>query len=269
MPLISQNYPRVTLEEPPLQLVVAQLQFPAILGLMEPTFLSPFQEAIRGTYPTLKRVETLEVALGPKGMEARPSQAASWAFEDSTGTWRAIVDANSLSLETRRYAAYEDLRTRFVELLRAFVDRVQPATRTRLGLRYVNQFRAPGATGIGAYRALFRPELFGLGASSDLADDDYYRHALGETRLAYDPSQMVVRYGYVLGRQEDGGTPRDDPHFLLDLDHFDVRLVDRVDVDEIVNQLNAFHDDIYRVFRWALSPAGEAVLGIRESATDV
>src|SRR5690348_6307586 len=48
--------PEIILGEPPLALVVAQLQFPAILSIAEGgSFSGPFQEALREDYPVLRR----------------------------------------------------------------------------------------------------------------------------------------------------------------------------------------------------------------------
>jgi uncharacterized protein (TIGR04255 family) len=262
MPLIAREYTRVPLEKPPLQLVVAQVQFPPILGLVEPRLLSQFQEAIRDDYPRLSRVETVEVSVGPGGLEARPSPSLSWAFEDSSQTWRVVIDANSLSLETRKYDEYPELRRRLLVLVGTLVDVANPTERTRLGLRYVNHIRIDDATGIDALRPLFRSELFGLAAPPDIAPEDAIKHSLGETRFADDEGQLVARYGYVVGGQDLEGKPSRLPTFLLDIDHFDVRIRTSLSMDEIGTQLDDFHEGIYRVFRWALTSDGEALLGL-------
>jgi uncharacterized protein (TIGR04255 family) len=261
MPLVLPNFDRVPLEKPPLQLVLAQVQFQPILGLAEPKVLAPFQEAVRADFPSLSRVASLEVAVGPDGIETKPSLDNGWALEDDRGR-RILVDPNSLTLETRRYETFEDFRDTFIAVLRSFVTTVKPSRRTRLGLRYINHIVFDEGGSLSGLRPLVRPELMGLVADASLTDDAFVMHSLGETRLAYDESQILARYGFLPKGAGFDSSRKNQPFFLLDVDHFDVRPVADVVPDSIEAELTQFHIDSYRLFRWSLTSEGEEHLGI-------
>src|SRR4051812_13472428 len=114
MPLVRQHFARSPISNPPVQLVVAQVQFQPLLGLADPTGVAPFQDAIRERFPRLSRMTSLEVSVGPEGVQARPSPGAGWALEDKDGEHRVLLDTNSISLETRKYGAYENMREAFI-----------------------------------------------------------------------------------------------------------------------------------------------------------
>jgi uncharacterized protein (TIGR04255 family) len=127
----------------------------------------------------------------------------------------------------------------------------------------LNRIVFDDAGSVGDWRSLVRPELLGLAASTELVADEHVMHTFGQARLAQDESQMLVRYGLI-----EPGTPihptvepTDTTYFLLDLDHFDVRHFPDIDVSETIAQLDAFHEDIHRVFRWSLSESAAHRLG--------
>jgi len=205
---------------------------------------------------------SLEVSVGPEGVQARPSPGAGWALEDKDGEHRVLLDTNSISLETRKYGAYENMREAFISVLKDFVRTVNPGERTRLGLRYVNHLVFDDATSPTEWRKFIRPELLGLVAVPDVADDSDVIHSIAETRLAYDNSQLVARYGYLWAGVGLDGFKVDRPFFMIDVDYFDVRPTPSVDPEGIAIELDEFHADIYGIFRWALTPETETRLGI-------
>jgi uncharacterized protein (TIGR04255 family) len=265
MPLVQPVYERIQLTNPPLQLVVVQVQFQPILGIADPKFVAPFQASIRSAFPRLARMTTLELSVGPDGIETKPSSENGWSLEDLTGERRVLLDTNSLSLETRTYERFEDFLAVFMTVLREFVGTIHPGERTRLGLRYVNHFVFPGAATLSDWRTLVRPELLGLAALPDLTQDENVKHVLGEARLAQDESQIIARYGFLRSGAGFDGVPREEPYFLMDIDHFDVRTLPEVSPEAIEADLTQFHADTYRLFRWSLSHAAEARLGMAEA----
>jgi uncharacterized protein (TIGR04255 family) len=269
MPLIRPQVPRAIFRSSPLTLVAGQVQFEPILAISESSFIASFQEAIRASYPRVGRVSSVEMAVGPDGVEARPKSTNGWAFSSPDENATIGLDANSLALELRSYRTYEDFRAQFAQVLTTFLALVDVGERTRVGLRYVNHIRHDSPANIASWRDLVRPELLGLAASSDLAADEYVMHSISETRYAEEESQLIVRYGYVHLPSVAGPTGISTaPAFLLDLDHFDVRRTPTIDADQVMNQLDYFHKDIHRVFRWAITDAGATALGIGEEIDD-
>ena len=267
MPLIKPEVTRALFDRSQLTLVVCQIQFEPILAIGQPNFIAAFQEAIRGEYPGLARVGSVELLVGPDGIGAKPTEASGWAFDSQDGR-TVVLDANSMALEVRSYRTFDDLRKRFADLLTTLLETIKPGERTRLGLRYINQIRFDDASSIGAWRSLVRPELLGLAFSPELATDETIKHTLGQTRLAEEDSQLVARYGFLpAGVVMPGAPPAETPYFLLDLDEFDVRHFPTIEPEAALQQLDSFHGDIHRAFRWALMPEGAARLGLGDEIT--
>lgn len=255
MTLIRPDVPRVRFAAPPLALVLAQVQFEPILRISDPSFISQFQDAARVEYPSVGRVGGVELAFGSEGLKAEPTTSGAWSFSSSDGEWQLVLAPEALTLQSQRHESYELLRDRFLAVLRTFVELVEPGARTRLGLRYVNRMAFDDAHSVAKWRELVRPELLGLAGTDELTDDDAIRHAFGQVRFAQAESQMFVRYGFMesgIAHHPHVGIS-DTPYFLLDLDHFDVRRMPTIEIEQIAAELDAFHDDIHRVFRWAIS----------------
>jgi uncharacterized protein (TIGR04255 family) len=63
--------------------------------------------------------------------------------------------------------------------------------------------------------------------------------------------------------------PPELPHFVLDMDCFDVRRFESIDPKQLRSQLNDFHADIHRLFRWSLTEEGAARFGLGEDSSSV
>jgi len=62
-----------------------------------------------------------------------------WRFRSDDSSWVVALLADTLSLETTQYDAWEPFQERLRELIEAFRELVNPVFEQRLGLRYVNQ----------------------------------------------------------------------------------------------------------------------------------
>jgi uncharacterized protein (TIGR04255 family) len=269
MSLIRVAETRGSFARAPLALVACQINFEPILRLSDPAFVAPFQDGLRANYPIVNRVAGLQLTLGEGGLRADPGEAAgAWAFVSVDGTWQVSLGQSALTIQSKEHGSFEVLRDRFVEVLRVFVETCQPGARLRLGLRYINRFAFDDATSVDEWRTLVRPELLGIAAARELVDAEKVMHSFGQARFAQDESQMVVRYGYL----EPGTmthpevTPPEGPHFLLDMDQFDVRRVEEIDVESVRDQLDDFHEDIHGLFRWALTDEATNRLGLDQAA---
>jgi uncharacterized protein (TIGR04255 family) len=266
MPLIRPELPRVRFVTPPVALVICQIRFEPILRISDPAFIAPLQEAVRDEFPTVSRVSGIELAFGPEGLKADPTTSGAWSFASVGGDWQLIIEHESLTLQSRKHESYELLRERFTSILSTFVELMSPGARMRLALRYVNRIEFEDALNVSKWRELVRPELLGLAATNELADDGTIKHAFGQVRFAAEESQMIVRYGFM----EEGTTthpevePSGTPYFLLDLDHFDIRRFETIDLPEIKDQLDGFHEDIHGVFRWTITEEAARRFGVQE-----
>lgn len=265
MSLVHGTAPRGVFARAPVALVVCQVQFEPILRLGDSTSVAPFQDAIRDRYPEVGRVAGLHLSISEQGLTAQPAtDGAAWSFASADGDWQVVLATNALTIQTKQPESYEAVRIRFIALVRTFVELYQPGARTRLGLRYVNKFVFDDASSVGSWRTLVRPEVLGLVATSALFDDEDVSHSFGQTRVAQEASQMIVKYGFL----EPGALTHPDvevttsPYFVLDLDQFDVRKMPAIDPDAISAELDSYHDDIHRVFRWVLAPPAAERLGL-------
>jgi uncharacterized protein (TIGR04255 family) len=248
---------------PPVALVICQIRFEPILRISDPAFIAPLQEAVREDFPTVSQAGGIELAFGPEGLKADAATSTAWSFSSEDGDWQLIVEHGALTLQSRRHESYELLRDRFLSILSTFVELMDPGSRLRLALRYVNRIEFEDAVSVAKWRELVRPEVLGLAATDELAGDDTIKHAFGQVRFAADESQMIVRYGFM----EEGTTthpevePSGGPYFLLDLDHFDIRRLPTIDMEAIRGQLDGFHEDIHGVFRWTITEEAASRFG--------
>jgi uncharacterized protein (TIGR04255 family) len=269
MSLVRGTAPRGVFARAPVALVVCQVQFEPILRLGDASSVAPFQDAIRDRYPVVSRVGGIHLSLGEEGLKAQPAaERGAWAFASPDEDWQIVLAQNALTVQARQPESYEAIRDRFLALVTNFVDLYQPGGRTRLGLRYVNRILFDDATTVATWRTLVRPEVLGLAASGDLFDDEAVRHSFGQTRVAQDESQMIVKYGFL----EPGVLTHPDveaptsPYLVLDLDQFDVRRMPTLDPTSIHTELDEYHEDIHKVFRWVLTPSALQRLGLDEGA---
>ncbi len=102
----------------PLALVVAQVQFPAILSVQtDQALLARFQEEVRGKYPYLFVGQQFGYSVGPQGVEQQQAAGRLYQFTDAERQWMVTLGANSIALEARNYTDYEDFSERFLRVL--------------------------------------------------------------------------------------------------------------------------------------------------------
>jgi uncharacterized protein (TIGR04255 family) len=270
MALIRVEAPGRTFLRAPIALVACQINFEPILRLSEAEFVAPFQEALREQYPTVNRVGGIQFTLGGGGLSAEPADAGGWAFASSDGQWQIGLGRDNLTIQSAEYVSYEQLRDRFLAALRLFVDEYRPGARLRLGLRYINRFVFDEATTVDAWRKLVRAELLGLAGAPEIVNEEDVRQSFGQARIAREDSQMLVSYGFLEAATltHPAVAAQALPHFLLDMDQFDLRRHDSIDLDRAQGELDEWHDDIHRLFRWALTEEGAARLEPQDKVDD-
>ena len=118
-PLLAPSPAEVPLANAPLVRVVAQLRFPTILKIEDPSAVAPFQEAIRQNYLMLQQERIRNTPIGPGGVAATAASPVIWRFSGAAGEWRVSLSTGFLTLETVRYTSRSDLLDRLDSLLRA------------------------------------------------------------------------------------------------------------------------------------------------------
>ena len=254
MPLNLPEVPHGRMTHPPLKAVLGQLRFPPVLRIQEPDFVAPFQDAIRGEYPTLGKQQEIGVIIAQGGLvQTQPTLA--WRFSDVTGTWHVVLAADFVTLEATasNYTEFGDLRDRLARILGPLVEVFAVTTATRLGLRYVNHIELQEAQPIAECRRLINPGLLGP-VGLDLFSDEL-NVSVSDMRLTRPDGTLVVKHGLV-----PAGIP---PQigYLLDFDYSTEAPIDLGHPEQAVEQLQGFHDVVYRLFHWSITDAARVAFG--------
>jgi uncharacterized protein (TIGR04255 family) len=255
MTLSLPTHPRRLYDQNPLKLVVCQVRFPVLTRFEEPSFPAPFQEALSERYPRSALQHELGVTLGPAGAATVPSPPAAWRFSDLEDQWTVVLARDFVSLETTAYEQFERFKERLQEVLGA-VEALGVKARERLGLRYVDEIRHPGAVTPADWREYLNEKLLGMVGGEELGDDVI--HTIQEIRLREDDGTLVIRHGYI-GREPTDGNP----FYLLDTDYYDDR-PQRFDVPQIMEQLDTYHETIHNIFEESITDRLREHLGVKE-----
>ncbi|MBI2764920.1 MAG: TIGR04255 family protein [Chloroflexi bacterium] len=239
MALADLAYPECDYAKTGLTTVVCQLRFNPILKIGQAVPVE-FQDRVRQSFPVFVREESIEfrLALGaslPASVESLPPTPATWRFRTEDGAWVAGLAVNFLSLETKDYRHFPDFGERFNVLLAALTDVYEIRDFGRVGLRYVNLFKAEQFPGGWAGR--INPSLLG-----PLADPQLGPEVTGAQQifaLADGDWTIAIRHGL-----DDAG------NYLLDIDHATEAKTGMADVPA---RLAEFNRRIFQVFRWSIT----------------
>ena len=246
------HYDRVIFGKAPLRLVIGQVRFPALFRFSEKPFLAGFQKAIQPIYPRAAQENQVAVKFSGKGVES--AGEALWRFSDRDGAWSAVLGESALTLESRRYTSVSDFLARFEVLLRAASAHLGVEERLRLGFRFVNEVRAPGASKLTDFARLLNPKFVGFGGAAELLDGEA-EQAFHDIRSRRADGVLMIRHGLLNGTTVEprpGDPPVDrGPFYLIDLDYFDER-EGPLDVAATVQQMRTYNEGMYQFFRWAL-----------------
>lgn len=242
MPIEFPAVEEVPLAAPPLDEVVCQVRFPPILRIAneEPV---EFQELIRGRFPELQKKHSFQLQLTEPG-NPNPSSAESkpiiYVFANSANNAQVSLSPGFYAVSTGDYSGWNN----FLEdlgLVHEMVGRTyQPAYATRIGLRYINRITTTntGATTSEELLGLVRAELTATlrGKVWENASE-----MAGVVNFSAPPAQMNLRYGYEVNESV--------PALLLDFDYFEEG---QIDLEEVLERCAAYHEFIYRAFRWTV-----------------
>lgn len=235
---------RIELQNPPLELVVGQMRFPIILGLVNNQSPESFHQTIRADYPVTKRGHQGAALIEASGEpHFLTSKSSFWVFEDKDSYWTVSLGADFLSLETRQYRKFDEFVQRFLTLTNLAATTYGIELRERLGLRYIDR--------VSCARQPFLPSDWTTAVNPDILPFRRFReegepqmnHV--EARFSFGPKRMLaLNAGFF-----DCGFPGIDEDTLL-LD-FDCYTEQRDNFDGIQSDLLLFKEVTYNAFRWA------------------
>jgi uncharacterized protein (TIGR04255 family) len=244
MPPTFPTAERIELRNPPLELVVGQIRFPIVLGLVNNQSPEAFHKAIRADYPITKRGHHAAALVEASGEQhVLTSKPNFWVFEDKDAQWTVSLGAEFLALETRRYRQFDEFVGRFLALTDLAAKTYGIELRERLGLRYIDR--------VSHSRQPFLPPDWTAAVNPDILPLRRFRgegepqvnHI--EARFSFGPKRMLTLHAGLF----DAGFPGIDEDMLL-LD-FDCYAEHRDNLDGIRGDLFHFKEVTYNAFRWA------------------
>ena len=237
---------RVIYGKNPLESVICQVRFPAILKISsEPP--ADFQEPLRKSYPLFREIPPIDVGTGwPPELSAiiakvMPTPTAR-AYELSSGdsSWQITLTQDSLALACKKYARWEDFTAHFIEAFNLLIQIYSPSFLTRIGLRYRNVIaRYPLGLQNVAWSELLSPDLAGEFHSRITSSVDSTGHQL-VLHLQGDVAKVTLQHG--LGNR--------DGDYLIDSDFY---LMERTGVQNAGRVLDYFNRQAGRLFRWCIA----------------
>jgi len=244
---------RVLFKNTPLRLVLGQIRFPLLLRFQDGAFLAPFQSALEGEYPLVRRERQPSLLVSPEG-EVRSGLEALLRFSSRDSQWSVVLGESALTLEVRGYSSIDKFSSRFERVLLAAENHLGIKERSRLGLRYINEIRRDGATTLSDWSKLLNRELLGI-AGTDLLDGPV-AHMVQEFQVTRSDGLLAVRHGLLQGTivvdpLATTSAPTG-PFYLLDLDYYDGRQ-QTLNVKETTETFREYNDVMYRFFRWCLT----------------
>lgn len=246
------KYDWVQFSKAPLRLVIGQVRFTIMPRFGQDTFIAGFQEAIRSIYPKVAREAAVTYQLSSTGIQPNMGEKL-WRFSSRDLRWSVVVGESAITLESRDYDSMNDFLNRFRFLLERAEEQLEVTDRLRLGLRYINEVRYPGAESLAEWRTLLNPEFVSFDASELLSGQ--VDHTIQEIQVNRPNGVLAVRHGLLNGAvvaplpPEQPATGR---FYLIDLDYYDMTECE-LDIPATIQQMQEYNDVMYRFFRWTLS----------------
>ena len=248
---------RVIYNKNPLDRVICQLRFPPILRI-DTEIPAVFQEAIRKDFPGFCEKEELTLP-APQRVQKEiradilrqmiPTETKNYEFSSDDGNWTLNLTRTFLALTARKYRRRQEFRERWEGPLKALIDIYQPASFSRIGLRYVDIIKRSelGLTGR-PWSELLKPYVLGILSAQDDAVKASVRTFEAKAELQLDDASSMARIvtALVQWQEED----RDEECFMIDTDFYTTR---KTAIPEVENKLNYFHVRGSRLIQWFIT----------------
>jgi uncharacterized protein (TIGR04255 family) len=245
------DYEQIIFNNSYLELCLVQVKYPTIQRFSEESYMVGIKEALAQEYPLMSTEQGMNIVITPQGV-SQSVGTSLLRFTSIDSRWSVILSSDFVSLETREYTHFEELKKRFSIVLHHINTHLKPYHQLRIGLRYINEFRYLDTESYEIWRQLLNNELLGLGASNVLGGR--VEQSIGEVLIRRDDGQVLVRHGFLQGTTITPISTKPakvGPFYLLDLDYYDEKPIN-FDVTTPIEQISSYNDFLYRVFRWAI-----------------
>ena len=237
--------PHVRLRKSPLQLLLGQIRYPPIMALADIRYIAPFQEALRGTYPEFGQEQQLGLQITPTGT-VQTEDSRQWRLASGDGVWVILVNPSGITLQSGSsdYTDYGEFRSRFAAIWDLALVHFRPSRRVQQGLRYVNHIE--GDLQAHEWSTMINPELLGPIGSPRFGNE--LRQAICELVLERPNGQFKLKHGIAAtGPDMKRG-------YLLDFDYLTQQRPEELSLSEVLSSFDSFHELIYGMFRWSITP---------------
>jgi len=246
---------RVIYESNPLEFVICQVRFPAILKISaEPP--ADFQEPLRSTFPLFKEVPPLDIGSGAPlelskfvGGLLPISLSRGYELSSPDNYWQVTLTQESLALTCKKYRRWEQFRERLLGCLDV-LDRVYaPIFFTRIGLRYRDLIvRRPLHLDEASWGELLSPNL-ASGFQSPIAD---WIEDCGHQLVFRLQGETKVTLNHGLGKKGEEGC------YIIDSDFYTMQTTGANDAGRI---LDYFNRQAGRLFHWCITEELHQAMG--------
>jgi uncharacterized protein (TIGR04255 family) len=247
--------PRVIYHNNPLDRVICQLRFPPILRI-DTEIPAAFQEAIRMDFPEFREKEEVALPIPQRFQkdvpadvlrQMMPSETKNYEFSSEDGAWTVNLTRTFLALTARKYRRRQEFREQLNGPLAALTKIYQPATFSRIGLRYVDIIKRSklGLSGV-PWTELLRPHVLGILSSPDEGVRKNIRTFESKCELQLEGSSSVARIVTALVEWQE----EKEQCFTIDTDFFTTQKTGIFDVE---NTLDYFHVRGSRLIQWFIT----------------
>lgn len=123
-------------------LAAAQINFEEVGREVTHAQARALQKAVGGTWTQLMAAPLVSATLTATGAVNEPTRQA-YRLATTDGTWSALLNPDSVTVETRAYPGWGTMRATVVAFAEAVAEVYDPSSELRLGLRYVDQVPLP------------------------------------------------------------------------------------------------------------------------------
>ena len=142
------TYEEVIFNNAALELCLTQVKYPPVQRFTDDQYMLGIREALAGEYPLVSNEQGINIVITPQGVNQTPG-ASMLRFTSIDSYWSVVLASDFVTLETHQYTTFNELSTRFANVLRSVATHFNPRYQLRFVLRYINEFRHPHGDKIG------------------------------------------------------------------------------------------------------------------------
>jgi len=244
--------PEVPLPSAPLVFVVAQARFERVASILSEEFIAGFQEAIRGSYPKMRREQQTAVLIGTDGRLLTTDAGTVWRFDEHPERWQVALSPDSVALSTASYTSRSDFIARLRAVLSAAQRHLGLQFCDRLGVRYIDRVIDDGL--LTRLADLIKPEVRGpVGAALGEAGVEQVHSFSDTTYRLPDNAELHARWGILPAQAtlDPAIAGADVTSWVLDIDAY-TREQGTFDASALTALAEHLCERIYRFFRWTV-----------------